>query len=55
MVYEVYINYRVNKYVRKLKDRNLKIAINNAIYDEIAPNPYEVGNSKVGDLTGFYA
>lgn len=55
MVYEVYINHRVSKYVRKLKDRNLKIAINNAIYDEIAPNPYEVGNSKVGDLTGFYA
>ncbi|WP_347284337.1 type II toxin-antitoxin system RelE/ParE family toxin [Lactobacillus taiwanensis] len=54
MVYEIYINHRVNKYVRKLKDRNLKIAINNAIYDEIALNPYEVGNSKVGDLTGFY-
>lgn len=55
MVYDVYINRRVNKYIRKLKDKNLKTAINNAIYDEIATNPYEVGDSKVGDLTEFYA
>ncbi|MCH4004906.1 MAG: type II toxin-antitoxin system RelE/ParE family toxin [Lactobacillus crispatus] len=55
LVYDVYIQKRVIKYVRKLKDKKLKTIIKNVIYDEIAPNPYEAGDSKSGDLNGFYA
>ncbi|GAB2067202.1 MULTISPECIES: hypothetical protein [Lactobacillus] len=55
LVYDVYISHWVEKRFRKLKDKNLKIAINNAIYNKIATNPYEVGDFKVGDLTLFVA
>lgn len=55
MVYDIYIERRVSKFVRKTKDKNLKEIVRDAIYDEIATDPYAVGDPKKGDLNGFYA
>lgn len=55
MAYNVLINRKVKKYIKKLKDKKLKITILNAIYDEIAINPYEVGDIKNDDLSNFFA
>lgn len=55
MAYNVFIEKRVLKYIRKLKDKKLRTTIRNAIYDEIAADPYEAGDHEVGDLHAFYA
>lgn len=53
MVYSVNPSKRAIKYLRKLKNRQLKKKFTEAIYDTIANDPY-VGNEKHGDLRGYY-
>lgn len=41
------------KYLKKLKEKPLRKKFINAIYDEIAKDPYAF-DSKTGDLLGYY-
>lgn len=54
MVYSVNPSKRAIKYLRKVKNRQLKKKFSEVIYDIIANDPY-VGNEKHGDLNGYYA
>lgn len=53
MVYEIHFGVHARKYLKKLKDRSLKRKIINAIYDEIAADPYSF-SAKAGDLRSYY-
>lgn len=54
MAYKINPSKRVVKYLRKLKNRQLKKKFTSAIYDTIANNPY-VGTEKHGDLKSYFA
>lgn len=54
MVYSINPTKRVAKYLRKLKNRQLKKKFTDVIFDTIANDPY-VGNEKHGDLKNYYA
>ncbi len=54
MAYSINPSRRVAKYLRKLKNRQLKQKFIDAIFDTIANDPY-VGNEKHGDLKNYYA
>ena len=53
MVYSIDPSKRVIKYLKKLKNRQLKEKFTDAIYKTIANDPY-VGNEKRGDLKSYY-
>lgn len=53
MVYSIEPSKRVIKYLKKLKNRQLKEKFTDAIYKTIANDPY-VGNEKRGDLKSYY-
>lgn len=53
MAYSINPSKRVLKYLRKLKNRQLKKTFTNVIYDTIANDPY-VGSEKHGDLKSYY-
>ncbi|MEE6716856.1 type II toxin-antitoxin system RelE/ParE family toxin [Schleiferilactobacillus harbinensis] len=52
MAYNVKPEPRVLKYVKKIKNRELKKLFTTAIYEDIANDP-EIGEEKVGDLAGY--
>lgn len=54
MVYKVRLLNKIKKYLKKLKERELKEKFLNGIYKEIATHPYSF-YSKIGDLAGIYA
>ncbi|OUP90821.1 addiction module toxin RelE [Lactobacillus sp. UMNPBX10] len=54
MAYNINPSKRVIKYLRKLKNRQLKEKFTDAIYGTIANDPY-VGNEKHGDLSSYFA
>lgn len=54
MAYSVIPTKRVLKYLKKIKNRQLKKSFTDAIYDTIANDPY-VGNEKQGDLSSYFA
>ncbi|PWT58098.1 addiction module toxin RelE [Limosilactobacillus reuteri] len=54
MAYNINPSKRVIKYLRKLKNRQLKEKFTDAIYGTIANDPY-VGNEKRGDLSSYFA
>lgn len=51
-MYQIRFMPRAEKYIKKLKEKNLKEKIKNAIY-EIQRNPY-IGEMKKGDLSDIY-
>ncbi|WP_309295936.1 type II toxin-antitoxin system RelE/ParE family toxin [Limosilactobacillus caecicola] len=53
MVYDVKQTKRVLKYLKKIKNRQLKRKFVDLIYGELAANPY-IGREKKGDLREFY-
>lgn len=53
LVYSIEPSKRVIKYLKKLKNRQLKEKFTDAIYKTIANDPY-VGNEKRGDLKSYY-
>lgn len=54
MAYEVKLQRRVIRYLKKLTDRKLKARFADLIYSTIAQDP-ETGDAKTGDLTGVYS
>lgn len=54
MAYKVNLEKRVIKYLKKVKNRQLKQKFLDVIYDDIADDPYS-GSAKKGDLRGYYA
>ena len=54
MAYDINPSKQVIKYLRKLKNRQLKEKFTDAIYGTIANDPY-VGNEKHGDLKSYFA
>lgn len=53
LVYSIEPSKRVIKYLKKLKNRQLKEKFTDAIYKTIVNDPY-VGNEKRGDLKSYY-
>lgn len=53
MVYKIHLERHVKQYLKKIKEKPLRQKFVNAIYDEIAKNPYAF-DVKVGDLAGYY-
>ena len=53
LAYNINPSKRVIKYLRKLKNRQLKEKFTDVIYETIANDPY-VGNEKRGDLKSYY-
>lgn len=51
-MYEIRFLPQAEKYIKKLKDRQLKKAFQDALQD-IAEDPY-AGDEKTGDLAGMY-
>lgn len=51
--YEIKPSKNVIKYLKKIKDRQLKEKFISIIYDEIANDPY-TGEQKTGDLKGLW-
>lgn len=51
-MYKIRFMLKAGRYVKKLRDKNLKEKIKNAIY-EIQKNPYK-GIKKMGDLRDIY-
>jgi len=51
-LYEIRFMPKSEKYIRKIKDKNLKNKFKQAFY-EIAKNPF-IGQAKKGDLSGIY-
>lgn len=54
LAYNINPSKQVIKYLRKLKNRQLKEKFTDAIYGTIANDPY-VGNEKHGDLKSYFA
>ena len=54
MAYSISPSKRVVKYLKKLKDKQLKRKFVDKIYNDIANDPYS-GDRKHGDLKEFYA
>ena len=52
--YKIDVSNQAKKYLKKLKERNLKEKFLDLIYDDIAENPY-TGDQKQSDLKGVYA
>ncbi len=51
-MYEIKFTNKAAKYLKKIKDRELKLKFKEKI-EKIAENPY-IGTMKVGDLDGIY-
>lgn len=54
MIYKIRLGSHVKKYLKKVKEKPLRKKIIDAIYDEIAIDPYSF-NTKVGDLSGIHS
>lgn len=54
LAYSINPSKRVIKYLKKLKNKQLKRKFTDAIFNVIANDPY-VGNEKHGDLKNYYA
>ena len=52
-MYELRFKPPAERYLKKLKDKNLIIAYRDA-FAEIAKDPYSAGEAKTGDLAGIY-
>lgn len=53
MAYSINPSKRVVKYLKKLKNRQLKKKFTDAIFDTIANDPY-MGSEKHGDLRSYF-
>jgi addiction module RelE/StbE family toxin len=54
LAYEVKLEKNVKKYLKKLKNRELKEKFLDVIFDELAVDPY-IGEQKHGDLKGYWS
>ena len=52
MMYEISYSKPAERYLKKIKDKQLLVAFKKAI-DELKKNPY-IGSQKTGDLRGIY-
>lgn len=53
LAYRIHIDQRVIKYLKKIKDRQLKEKFVDIIYDKIAQDPW-CGDQKTGNLKVFF-
>lgn len=51
-IYEVLLSKKVDKFLKKTKDKQLILTIRQVIFQEIATNPYEVGIQKKRGFVG---
>lgn len=54
MAYNIKPSKHVVRYLKKIKEKNLKEQFLTVIYDDIAVNPHS-GEQKTGDLAGVWA